>query len=377
MHRTDNRTLSAFVAFNPETGHNKVPLELATTNLTPNLISEFETCIRRDPAQRGLIASEPLFGPLCPGHLGAAAAHLARFGRRVAIVTGFFIPGGAPPAAETDGPPGALVLAQTLQALGIDTLIVTDGYCSRAVSAAAACAGYSALTLYPYFDQDQPKGRDAMARWRSAVLRPAPDAEVSHLIAVERVGPSHTGESLARQLRPGAVPIERFNTMVPHEHRDHCHNMRGEIIDRFAGDVHRLFEEISAACPSAKTIGIGDGANEIGMGSIPWEDLERRLAGEQSGRVPCRIAADWNIVAGTSNWGAYALAAAVALLRGNPAAIAPFDSRQQQAVVEHMVLHGPAVDGVTRRQEPTVDGLPFLTYIQPWQAIRAKLGLAE
>jgi hypothetical protein len=153
--------------------------------------------------------------------------------------------------------------------------------------------------------------------------------------------------------------------------------MRGEIIDRFAGDVHRLFEEISVVSPAAKTIGIGDGANEIGMGSIPWEDLERRLAGEQAGRVPCRIAADWNIVAGTSNWGAYALAAAVALLRGNPPAIAPFDSRQQQAVVEHMVLHGPSVDGVTRRQEPTVDGLPFLTYIQPWQAIRAKLGLAE
>jgi hypothetical protein len=35
------------------------------------------------------------------------------------------------------------------------------------------------------------------------------------------------------------------------------------------------------------------------------------------------------------------------------------------------------VDGVTRRREPTVDGLPFLTYIQPWAAIRAKLGLAE
>ena len=89
------------------------------------------------------------------------------------------------------------------------------------------------------------------------------------------------------------------------------------------------------------------------------------------------FSADWNIVAGTSNWGAYALAAAVALLRGNPAAIAPFDSRQRRAVVEHMVLHGPAVDGVTRRQEPTVDGLPFLTYLQPWQAIRSKLGLAE
>jgi hypothetical protein len=347
-------------------------------NLAAELISQFDACIRRDPAQRGLIASEPMFGPLCPGHLNDAATHLARFGKRVAIVTGFFIPGGAPPSAETDGPPGALLLAQTLQALGMETCIVTDGFCFGAVSTAATRAGYSVARLLRYPDHDHSAaGRDAIAPWRSELLQPESGVCVSHLIAVERVGPSHTTESLARQLRSDAAPSERFNLTVPAEHRDHCHNMRGENIDCFAGDVHRLFEEIATACPSAKTIGIGDGANEIGMGSIPWEDLERRLAGDQAGRVPCRIAADWNIVAGTSNWGAYALSAAVAHLRGDPAAVAPFDSRQQQDVVAHMVSHGPAVDGVTRRQEATVDGLPFLTYIQPWQAIRGKLGLPE
>ncbi|QDU43702.1 hypothetical protein Mal52_21780 [Symmachiella dynata] len=40
-----------------------------------------------------------------------------------------------------------------------------------------------------------------------------------------------------------------------------------------------------------------------------------------------------------------------------------------------MCNHGPAVDGVTRRQEPTVDGLPFLTYIQPLEGIRQLLGI--
>jgi hypothetical protein len=34
------------------------------------------------------------------------------------------------------------------------------------------------------------------------------------------------------------------------------------------------------------------------------------------------------------------------------------------------VNDGPAVDGVTREQTATVDGLPFLTYIQPWETIR-------
>src|SRR5262245_59972336 len=99
--------------------------------------------------------------------------------------------------------------------------------------------------------------------------------------------------------------------------------MRGENIDHFAGDLHRLFEEAPALVPGVRAIGIGDGAKAIGMGAVPWEELERRLVGEQSGRVPCRIETDWNIVAGTSNWGAYALAAAVASLRGNVTAIAP------------------------------------------------------
>jgi hypothetical protein len=58
-------------------------------------------------------------------------------------------------------------------------------------------------------------------------------------------------------------------------------------------------------------------------------------------------------------------------------ALARFDAAHQQCVLQDMVEHGPAVDGVTRRREPTVDGLPFLTYIQPWEAIRAKLQLAE
>jgi hypothetical protein len=341
-------------------------------------IREFEDCIRRDPAQRGLIATEPLFGPLCPGHLAEAAAHLAQFGKRVAIVTGFYIPAGDPPAAETDGPPGALLLAQSLLGMGIDCTVMTDGFCFSAVAAAANFAGFPGerLIRYPYAN-DSDTARDATARWRSDFFRCELDLGLSHLIAIERVGPSHTAASLARQTRAGAPPVEHFAEKVPPEHRDICHNMRGENIDPFAGDLHRLFEEVGDAAPQVKTIGIGDGANEIGMGSVAWEELERRLAGGQAPRVACRIATHWNIVAGTSNWGGYALAAAVALLRGQISAVAPFDCRQQQELLEEMVAAGPAVDGVTRRREATVDGLLFMNYITPWAAIRAKLGLAE
>ncbi len=340
-----------------------------------NLIHDFDASIRRDPARRGLIGTEPMFGPLCPGHLAQAAAHLAEFGRRVVIVTGFYIPAGDPPAAETDGPPGALVLAQTLLAVGIDTRILTDSFCFGAVAAAAMSCGFPGERLVQSPPPVAAAAPSSGGSWRSEFLRNDTQHGLSHLVAIERVGPSHTADSLVRQPRAGEIPLERFNDRVPPVHRDCCHNMRGENINRFAGDVHHLFEEVAAVEPGVKTIGIGDGANEIGMGAVPWEELERRLSGEQSGRVPCRIATDWNIVAGTSNWGGYALAAAVALSRGQLAAVAPFDAPQQLTVLEAMVEHGPAVDGVTKRREPTVDGLPFLTYIQPWEASRERLGL--
>lgn len=343
--------------------------------MNSSLIHDFDICIRHDPARRGLIATEPLFGPLCPGHLAAAATDIALRGKKIAIVTGFYIPGGTPPAAETDGPPGAILLAQTLFNVGIDSLVVTDGFCFDALAAAARKTGFPSerLTRYPH------PANPAMppSRWRSDFFQHGSGKDLSHLIALERVGPSHTATSLARQARSGTAPFYRFDEKVPLAGRDHCHNMRGENLDDYAGDVHRLFEDAPQFLPAVKTIGIGDGANEIGMGVVPWEELERRLTGEQSGRVPCRVPCDWNIIAGTSNWGAYALAAATALLRGAVAAVAPFDCRQQRDVLEYMVEHGPAVDGVTRRREPTVDGLPFLEYIQPWKEIRTKLGLEE
>lgn len=338
-----------------------------------DLIAQFDEFIRRDPARRGLIGSEPEFGPLCPGHLAAAAAHLAEHGKHVAIVTGFFIPKGDPPAAETDGPLGTTLLAAALQAAGMKVDLITDEPCGNALHIAAREMGLDAGSVHVIAPGE-------VARFENELLFRSNNG-LTHLIAIERVGPSHTVGSLSQQPRFDSLPTERFTALVPPEHQNHCHNMRGEIIDAHTAELHLLFED-SPASPKRKqgtfkTIGIGDGGNEIGMGAVPWEDLERRLSGEQSGRVPCRITTDWNIVCGVSNWGAYALAAATLFLRGQQHLLAPFDSAQQQHVLEELITHGPAVDGVTRRREPTVDGLPFLTYIQPWEGMRRLLGLHQ
>jgi hypothetical protein len=41
----------------------------------------------------------------------------------------------------------------------------------------------------------------------------------------------------------------------------------------------------------------------------------------------------------------------------------------QFRVLEELVRHGPAVDGVSGKATQTVDGLDFARYIAPWEAM--------
>lgn len=339
-------------------------------------LAEMERLIRRDPAQRGLIASEAARGPLCPGHLTAAARHLAEHGRRVLLVTGFFIPGASPPAAETDGPPGTALLAAALKQLGISIQIVTDEPCRTAVEVAAQEMG-----LAPEEVCSIPSRHEEQEHWFARLLATTShQPPLTHLISLERVGPSHTSASIQTQLF-GTIGSDwatqhDFDRLVPPSDQDHCHNMRGECIDAHTAPLHRLFE-LAASRDDIRTIGIGDGGNEIGMGSIPWHELHRRLNGPHAARVPCRIATDWTIVAGVSNWGGQALAAAVLALTNKTHAARDWTANQQLQLLERLVTDGPAVDGITRLREATVDGLPFLTYIQPWEGLRRLMGFTE
>jgi D-glutamate cyclase len=329
------------------------------------LIAQIESLVRRDPAGRGLIATESELGPLCSGHLAQAAESLARSTGRVAIVTGFFVPDADLPCAETDGPPGAVLLATALESVGIKATLVTDLPCASAVQAAARAS-------------TQPLAVEICTQpidWLNEFVGSERGSQLTHLIAIERVGPSHDEPSLGRQERDAAAPLAHFQAAVPLGHRDRCHNMRGRPIDDSTAPLHVLFEQALQRRPALETIGIGDGGNEIGMGCIPWEELARRIRGAPAAWIPCRITTDWNVIAGTSNWGAFALAAATLLLMNRVDALRSLDEEFNRRVLQQMVTEGPAIDGMTRRREPTVDGLPFSTYIQSWLGIRRVLGL--
>src|SRR5439155_719155 len=83
-----------------------------------------------------------------------------------------------------------------------------------------------------------------------------------------------------------------FLDQVPPEHQDRCHTMRGRDITTNMSPAHWLFE--APARRGVATIGIGDGGNEIGMGRIPWDIIQRNIP--NGGLVACRTATEQLIV---------------------------------------------------------------------------------
>lgn len=320
-------------------------------------VAQIEAAIRFDPAGRGLLSRLDGAQGLGGRPLEPAARSLVDSARLVGIVTGFAIPTPSGPLAESDGPLGSIVLADVLRSLGIEVCLLTDDLAVQSLRAGATFAGLPEALI-----ESCPLDPAAAQQWCDRFLERT--RGLTHLIAVERVGPSHSADSYRAARRDPAAALGDFLTLHPEAHHDRCFNMRGEPIDAWTAPLHRLFERAAEA--DVRTIGVGDGGNEIGMGSFLWESLHPLVPNGHGPRIVCRIATDWTIVAGTSNWGAYALAAAVAVLKQRPEVLDRWPHTRHEELLRYLVEHGPAVDGVTREREPTVDGLPFLTYIQPW-----------
>ncbi|MFO0842777.1 MAG: DUF4392 domain-containing protein [Gemmataceae bacterium] len=290
--------------------------------------------VQRDVGRRGLAR---LFEAV-PKDFAAACNSLAGEAS-LGVITGFWIPTAG--LAETDGPLGAVYLARTLGQLGIRVQVISDPFCHHSLEAGLAACGR--LESTPVTDLGQP-------------IREG----VSHLLALERVGPSHVPDSV------GAESLRRFLEEVPKSHHNRCHSMRGiDITDRMLA-AERVFEwdrRFGAAVNGPLTLGIGDGGNEIGMGKLPWSLIRDNVP--NGGVIACRVPTDFLIVAGISNWGAYALAAGVAVVKGVTPPADWFDVDLERRILREMVEKGPLVDGVTGLAEASVDGLAFEQYIQP------------
>ena len=105
-----------------------------------------------------------------------------------------------------------------------------------------------------------------------------------------------------------------------------------------------------------KKLAVGDGGNEVGMGRLPAGLIARTVP--NGAEIACVTACDHLTVAGVSNWGAYGLMAALAVLRPDwrPTIAKFLTAERDLAVTRAIVDNAGAVDGVTALREPTVDG---------------------
>jgi hypothetical protein len=341
--------------------------------MNPKALNTLRDLIQEDIGRRGL-RNDPVRNLVnaCPDDFEAACRSIAEHPRpALGVVTGFFIPHAQPPAGETDGPPGALFLARALAPQGIPVVLLTDVFCRGALQAGLEECGLKSavqvLTL-PGLPDHWPQF--LRAGWLHFARN---TFKLTHLVAVERPGPSHTLETLQAQLGPGGSLGEtylRFLHEVPTEDQDRYHNMVGRDITQHCSPAHWLFESLWPF-PDIKTIGIGDGGNEIGMGKVSWDVIRANIPG--GARIACRIATDYLIVCGISNWGAYALGAAVLLIRGTKPAADLFSPAREEQLLRLMVERGPLVDGVLGRPAVTVDGISFERYVEPLRKMGALL----
>lgn len=281
---------------------------MTVTSAPSGIEQTIEALTRRDPGGRGLASHAP------QGTLWPAARELAR-SERVLIVTGFCIR--AAMIGETDGPPGALSLASALERLGKGVRLVTDDFSAALLEAGGTVAG------------------DVLPIDRINLPQNAADTAIDRLVA--EFGPTHV------------VAIER-----PGNARDgHRYSMRGEILDDLIPAADRLFTPPLSG--GYKTIAVGDGGNELGLGGLRSLLKERVEFGET---IFSTATADHVVPAGISNWGGYAIAAALSVIERRLLIRPP---EQERRVLEAMVAAG-AVDGCTRRRELSVDGLAWEDY---------------
>lgn len=232
------------------------------------------------------------------------AVRLVADAKRVAVISGFFVPSAGAP--ETDGPGGAVMLARAFHEHGAGAEVWTDSLCLDAMKKCAEAAG---------FPSDKVK---------------APVVETALC-----------------EYNPGAVIFtERLGRAVDGRY----YNMRMTDISEWTPPL----DELAYKCAEAgiPTVGIGDGGNEVGMGNF-YDALAALLPGYKE--CLSVVKTDAALAVDVSNWGSYALTAALSHVWGVWRGPREGDER---AMLE--ALQGcNVVDGISKRCDLSVDGFPL------------------
>ena len=309
--------------------------------------AELESIASHDVGGRGISAL------VCPGSLASAAvAFLAA--PSVVVLTGFPCRLEAAQPGETDGPSGAVALLAAARRLGKAAALATDdcnaAFLRAALAVRVAAAGAEVHAFPPRSAPGWEVGGEHSRR-----LSALAEAFV-HTVAVERAGVAADGTyrtMRGRKMDALVAPLDSLMT-------EGCQCAAG--VAGAAGVA-----PATPVAPARTSTGIGDGGNECGMGAVRAL-VEAHVP--RGAEIACVTPADNLLVAGVSNWGAWALVAAV------EAAVAVQQQQQQQpplqllpteeeeAALERVLAEQGVGDGVSGQVEPpgSVDGLSASTH---------------
>lgn len=259
----------------------------------------------------------------------SAAEHFVSLppGTHVLIATGAGVTPDLP-AGETDGPPGAAVLAAVLRdALGLAPRFVTEPAHAPAVRACAELLG---------FDHDE---------------------DIELLSSTDVADATLTADELLEKLRPSSMVFIERDGANP---EGRYHGVRGNC--RPLNSVARIDElETRARARGIPVVAVGDGGNEVGFGTIR-DQVNSLYPGGGSCMSDCTSgratasSADFLVSSAVSNWGAYGVALAIASRAGDLDAF-PSPALEQQLI--SACVDAGALDGAIGKAALSVDGISF------------------
>ena len=231
----------------------------------------------------------------------------------VLLTTGFYVAG----YPETDGPTGTAVLASVLRDMGFRPVIVTEP--------------------------------------ENAELFRIRDFEVA--AAEVGVDVDFFRQMISERRPVGMISVERCGLNAENDYA----NMRGISISEHNAPTDTLFQ--IAHEYDIRTVGVGDGGNEIGMGNVA-DIIEQELS-----LVPCVVKVDYLVIASVSNWGAYGLAAYLSIMEGKH--LMPSYAWAAKYMEETVEIG--SVDGITHERVTHVDGFEESVEQEIIDALGAKI----
>lgn len=271
-------------------------------------------------------------------------------GDTVVLLTGFPIPPSMRP--ETDGPPGVASLARALVGgLDANPVIACEPMAVAVCEAAATAAGLRVLERDPdaadagaVAVEGFPVDRAEAGAFAGELV----DRDPAAVVAVEKPGPNRAGV---------------------------YHDMTGADVTAACAKVDELSDRLAGSVP---TVAVGDGGNEVGMGTV--EATVRRAVehGETcrcdcGAGIACATGADVLVPAAVSNWGAYGIAGCLSARLERPLLHAPAVERRMLAEAGA----AGAVDGVSGESTGACDGLPPAVHAAVVRLLRAGAGVSD